>query len=526
MLTEAERELWVDQIQARAAQIQAQFEKKDSVGIVDDWIIPSGGTSTTGSRTPTGLLTPPPVKDIAPSKDPWAGTTAGYSSAVELTERLERLEKEHRLAGIQFKVRFDENIMKMRAFPDDGEQTSDSDASSSSTSSFFDDEEYQHLGPLTAPSYPSEDDTPSSTASTSTPRTFKRQRDPELSSPDPKRRKTSVQVVIPRLPVLNSENDMAQVVSKPVDQPSGRLARDIGQDVRRRSKTSGLDRKKRKAIKQGKTREPYEHEDYTWGSKPLQKTGDTSGNKPLQNTDSSWGNKSAQGTDYTWGNKITEACKEDKPTSSHQVEEASSATNNASSSNTDHGQRVGPTRTKHKSAKDQKLYSPYARTGRSVTRPVNEELSLDSTSEFDEGSNASSPTVRTRKKTLNQQQLENVGTDTDAPLRNTSSKPRPSKKTPKKTGAVPIQGPSSRITRSQTHPSFPFVELDEHGEAFPALGPNFNSHQKYSLKRKREKARRKKRSWERIKKEAVERYFVSQAWKECFAEHGMELEMP
>ncbi|KAL8791749.1 MAG: hypothetical protein Q9195_005687 [Heterodermia aff. obscurata] len=197
-LTQAERDAWADKIQAR-------FEEKG--GIADQWIIPSG-TSTTLSRTPTGLLSPPPSKDLVSQPHPWEGTTSGCPPATELIARLKRVEKEQRRAGTQFRLQFDFG-RGWRAFPDDGDPDPNPNESPCV--------EEDYTWPLTLPA------------------TTKRQREEEPASPR-KKRKVSV-------------DDATHDTAHP-----GRLARDIGHAVRK-SKPPGRPPKKRT------TRQPHPETD-------------------------------------------------------------------------------------------------------------------------------------------------------------------------------------------------------------------------------------------------------------------------
>ena len=497
MLTQAEREQW-------AAKIRARYEEQG--GISDEWIITST-TSTTGSRTPTGLLSPPPSKNLIPRQEPLAApvTTVGFPSAVELCARLKRLEDEQRRAGTEFRLHFDTEDWKWRVVPDNGDGSADPDASSMANSPLHD--EQQRDLESTASSHSQESCPPSPTASAPKPRGTKRQRDSESSSSMGKKRKTSIQDINqgPRVP--DTDHDTAQAASKPVNQPSGRLARDIGQAVRRKSKKFGQDRKKRGVIQQGKT--GLSHQETDLESKEKKRVSRRDNGK----------------------NKANEAYEEDELASLQQVGEASTAIDHDSSSETSQRRRVGPTRTHSKQATNQKLYSPYARTGRSTARSANKELPREASSGFDREPNAPSSTVRTRKKTLKQQQLDDVEQgrsapppSTSAPLRNTSSNPRTNKKIQKKTGSATARGSSARITRSQTSRSFPFVELDEHGEEIRTLGPNFNNKQRNALKLQRVQERKKKKYWKRAHQDAVERYNMQQVWREWFAEQGAEYE--
>ena len=505
MLTEEELEHW-------AAQIKARYEEKG--GIADEWIIPTA-TSTTESRTPTGLLSPPPSKNLVPKQEPWTGpvTTVGFPSAIELTDRLKRLEDEQRRAGTQFRLRFDNELQKWRAVPDEGEETADPDASSIATSPLHHD--YQHpLEASTESSHLQESRTPSPTTTAPKPRTTKRQRDPDVPSSKPKRRRTSEDDATQGPSVINKDHAIAQAALNSVNKPPGRLARDIGQEVRRKSRTSGRDRKKRTAIQQVKAKKTY-----------LGTHSESESDEQVLKC-------------HTGKDKAKDLHGENESNSLQQVKEASTAIEDDSISKTSRGQRAGPVRTKHKQATEQKSYSPYARTGRSAARSVTKELPLDAGCGLDGEPTASSSTVRTRKKALEQQQLENVAMDTSAslhsttgplhnttaPLRNTSSNPRTSKKTKKKTWEIPSRSSEARITRSQTKPSFPFVELDEFGEEISIPDPNLDRDQRKSLKLQRLQERKKRRYWKRLHQDAVERHNMQQVWREWFTEQGADYE--
>lgn len=496
MLDEAELEAW-------EAQMKDHFEAHG--GLTAEWIIPSG-TSTTASRTPTGLQTPPASEDLVSTQEPWTGpvTTGAFPSATELVDRLKRLENEQRRAGTQFQLRFDSELQKWRAVPDNDEESADAGTSEIPTSP-LPDEQRQSLEASTEPSHLQESHTPSSTATTPEPSTSKRKRGPELSSSEPKKRKTSVQVVIERTPVPNTNSEITQAVSSPVAQPSGRLARDIGQNVRRKSKTSGRDRKKRTAIQQVQAK---------------QSSQETS----LESEGSERVSKRDTGKD-----KANEADEEDGPVSLRQVLEASTAIEHDLIPKSSHGPRVGKvsgvTRTKRKPAKDQNLYSPYARISRWAAKSAVKEVSLESHGELDGDPHASSSNARTKQNALEQQQLENVMMeDTSASIRKAHSKPLTSKKIQKKTSNLRPQSSGSRMTRSQTKKSFPFVELDDYGEEIPIQGPNFNTQQKNALKMQRVQERKKKKYWKRLHEDAVERHNMQQVWREWFTEQGADYE--
>ncbi|CAF9925323.1 MAG: hypothetical protein HETSPECPRED_005805 [Heterodermia speciosa] len=457
MSTEAERELW-------AAQIQARFEEKG--GIADEWIIPSG-TSTTESRTPTGLLSPPRSNDLVSRPEPWTGpvTTAGYPSAAELIDRLKRIESEQRRAGTQFHLRFDLNRQKWRAVPDDGDGPADPGSQQppeTSTESLYSEED--DSWPLTAPTKKS--------------KTHKRQREQESPSIR-KRRKVLVDDATEE---PDAGHSVSQVNQELRDKPSGRLARDIGQDVRRKSKLSGRVQKKRTALPQLQYGQSYPEIDS--GS---ERTGRVS--------------KRSTGKD-----KAEEADEEAGQISLQPAKQESSVMDRGSIPGTSRKQPVvkvsGPTRAQHKQTKDQNLYAPYARTGRAAAR------------------SSGHPT----QKNSEQQQLENVVMDTDASHRNTRAKPGISKKVPKKAGKSPSQRSSARMTRSQTNHSFPFVELDEYGDEIRVQGPNCNRDQIKSLKLQRLRERKKKKHWQSVRREAIERYNMQQAWKSWFTELGADYE--
>ena len=491
MLTEEELEHW-------AAQIKARYEEKG--GIADEWIIPTA-TSTTESRTPTGLLSPPPSKNLVPNQEPWTGpvTTVGFPSAIELTDRLKRLENEQRRAGTQFRLRFDSVLQKWRAVPDAGEETADPDASSIATSPLHHDYQ-QPLEASTESSHLQESRTLSPTTTAQKSRTTKRQRDPDVPSSEPKRRRTSEDDATQGPSVINKDHAIAQAALNSVNKPPGRLARDIGQDVRRKSRTSGRDRKKQTATQQVKAKQTY-----------LGTHSESERDEQVSKC-------------HTGKDKAKEVYGENKPNSLQQVKEASTAIEDDPISKTSRRQRAGPVRTKHKQATEQKAYSPYSRTGRSAARSVTKELPLEASCGLDGEPTASSSTVRTRKKALEQQQQENVGMDTTASLRNTGSKPCTSKKTKKRTGEVPSRSSEARITRSQTKPSFPFVELDEYGEEINIPDPNLDRAQRNSLKLQRLQERKKKRYWKRLHQDAVERHNMQQVWREWFTEQGADYE--
>ena len=460
MSTEAERELW-------AAQIQARFEEKG--GIADEWIIPSG-TSTTESRTPTGLLSPPRSNDLVSRPEPWTGpvTTVGYPSAAELIDRLKRIESEQRRAGTQFHLRFDFNRQKWRAVPDDGDESAvpgSRQPPETSTESLHSEED--DSWPLTSPIKKS--------------KTHKRQREQESPSTR-KRRKVSVDDATEGLPVPDTGHSISQVNEELRAKPSGRLARDIGQDVRRKSKVSGRVQKKRTTLPQLQIGHSYPEID-------------------SESERSERVSKCSIGKD-----KAKEADEEAGQMSLEQAKEESSVMDQDSIPGTSRKQPVvkvsGPTRTQHKQAKDQNLYAPYARTRRAAARYSG----------------------HLTQKTSEQQQLENVVMDTDASPRNTRSKPGISKKVPKKVGKRLSQRSSGRMTRSQTNHSFPFVELDEYGEEIRVQGPNYNGDQIKSLKLQRLQERRKKKHWQGVRRDAIERYNMQQAWKSWFTELGADYE--
>ena len=498
MLDEAELEAW-------GAQMKAHFQANG--GLTAEWTFPSG-TSTTESRTPTGLLSPPPTKDLVVKEEAWTGpvTTVGFPSAIELTDRLKRLENEQRRAGTQFRLRFDSVLQKWRAVPDAGEETADPDASRIATSPLHHD--YQH--PLEASaesSHLQESRTPSPTTTAPKLRATKRQPDPDVPSSERKRRRISEEDATQGPSVINRDHAVPQAASTPVNKVPGRLARDIGQEVRRKSKTSGRDRKKQTVIQQVKAKQTC------LATHPESEIAEQVSKC------------------HTGKDKAKEVHGEIESKSLQQVEEASTAIEDDSISKTSRRQRAGPVRTKHKQATEQKSYSPYARTGRSAARSVNKELPLEPSCGLDGEPTASTSTTRTRKKASEQQQLENVGMDTSAshhnttaPLPNTSYKPRTSKKTKKKTGEVPSRSPEARITRSQTKPSFPFVELDEYGEEINIPDPNLDTDQRKSLKMQRLQERKKKRYWKRLHQDAVERHNMQQVWREWFTEQGADYE--
>ena len=457
MSTEADRELW-------AAQIQARFEEKG--GIADEWIIPSG-TSTTESRTPTGLLSPPRSNDLVSRPEPWTGpvTTVGYPSAAELIDRLKRIESEQRRAGTQFHLRFDFNRQKWRAVPDDGDESAVPGSRRSpetSTESLRSEED--DSWPLTAPTKKSN--------------TQKRQREQESPSTR-KRRKVSVDDATEE---PDAGHSISQVNQELRDKPSGRLARDIGQDVRRKSKISERVQKKRTSLPELQTEQFCPETD-------------------------SESERSGRVSNCSTGKECAkEAADEAGQMSLQQTKEESSIMDQDSIPGTSQKQPVvkvpDPTKTQHNQAKDQSLYSPYARTRRAAARSSG----------------------HLTQKTSEQQQLENVVMDTDASPRNTRSKPGISKKVPKKVGKSLSQRSSGRMTRSQTNHSFPFVELDEYGEEIRVQGPNYNGDQIKSLKLQRLQERRKKKHWQGVRRDAIERYNMQQAWKSWFREIGADYE--